>query len=274
MERKFITVQGMTISYLESNPGYPKTLFFIHGNSSSARIWRKQFVPPISTEYRLIAVDLPGHGESEPAFVPERDYSFIQLGRLIATVIEKLCNDNSYILIGLSVGTNIIAESLSFGVAPKGIVLISPTIWGGAITPSDVLQDNPNATVLFKDDVNIEETKKAIKDAIKTWNDNVISETLDDFVQVKLPFRSSLFKSILAGENSDEIALLKVRNLPLLIIVGIDEKNIKVDYLNTLALKKHQGKVFKIANARHFTNIDQSEQVNELIYEYSVLQFK
>jgi pimeloyl-ACP methyl ester carboxylesterase len=54
----------LKISYLEVNPNQQKTILLIHGNSAS-----KEFFEPLMNEkalqgFRMIAVDLPGHGES------------------------------------------------------------------------------------------------------------------------------------------------------------------------------------------------------------------
>jgi pimeloyl-ACP methyl ester carboxylesterase len=42
----------------------------IHGNSSSSRAFSRQLDGPMGKRFRLVAVDLPGHGASDDAKDP------------------------------------------------------------------------------------------------------------------------------------------------------------------------------------------------------------
>ena len=48
----------------------------IHGNSSSSRAFSKQLDGPLGTRFRLVAIDMPGHGASDdkkdPPFIRSR----------------------------------------------------------------------------------------------------------------------------------------------------------------------------------------------------------
>jgi pimeloyl-ACP methyl ester carboxylesterase len=57
-----VTIQGRTITYLE-RPGDGETVVLIHGFGADKDNWLR-FVRGIPEEYRVIAMDLPGHGES------------------------------------------------------------------------------------------------------------------------------------------------------------------------------------------------------------------
>jgi pimeloyl-ACP methyl ester carboxylesterase len=51
-------------------------LLLLHGNSSSSEIWRHlQTSANLTSRWRIIAFDLPGHGSSSDAPVPERLYT-------------------------------------------------------------------------------------------------------------------------------------------------------------------------------------------------------
>jgi pimeloyl-ACP methyl ester carboxylesterase len=54
------------------SPGTGRQILLIHGNSSSSRIWQKQLQGPLGAKYRLIAIDLAGHGASLPAPIRSR----------------------------------------------------------------------------------------------------------------------------------------------------------------------------------------------------------
>src|SRR5512139_235086 len=60
----FITTpDGVTIHYETMGAGRP--LVFVHGWSMSARVWRYQ-TEALASAYRVVTVDLRGHGESSP----------------------------------------------------------------------------------------------------------------------------------------------------------------------------------------------------------------
>src|SRR5882757_9166310 len=98
MNPKFISVEGIRLSYLEKNPEGGKVIFFIHGNSSSSHAWRAQFESELLAGYRLIAFDLPAHGGS----AAPQDYSLPGLGRIMAKAVILLAGERDYIISGLS----------------------------------------------------------------------------------------------------------------------------------------------------------------------------
>ena len=55
---------SMRIAFTEVNPGKEETIVFVHGNSASKEFFQKLCEEKALENYRLIAVDLPGHGES------------------------------------------------------------------------------------------------------------------------------------------------------------------------------------------------------------------
>src|SRR3989442_23195 len=68
--RRFVTLDGRRVSYLWRDGGHDgPTLLFIHGSGMSARYWSDQ-LRALADTARVLAVDLPGHGESDDAPTP------------------------------------------------------------------------------------------------------------------------------------------------------------------------------------------------------------
>ncbi len=59
---KFATVNGLRLYYEDTGKGMP--LILLHGFTGTAAIW-KPFIPQFAKSYRVIAIDLPGHGRSD-----------------------------------------------------------------------------------------------------------------------------------------------------------------------------------------------------------------
>ena len=106
IKKASITVKGIQLSYLVQNETAENTIFFIHGNSISADSWKKQLNSELLRAYRLIALDLPAHGDSDASLHPDEDYNLPGLAAYIAETVRQLVPKQPYILAGLSLGAN------------------------------------------------------------------------------------------------------------------------------------------------------------------------
>jgi len=73
MSERRIDTSHCTLAVRESRPDGPVCLL-IHGNSSCKEVFRNQMQGEPGRRYRLVAVDLPGHGASDDARDPELTY--------------------------------------------------------------------------------------------------------------------------------------------------------------------------------------------------------
>ena len=93
----YLTVDGTRIYYEDTGSGEP--LLFVHGLGSSVRDWFAQ-VPAFEDCYRVLRVDLRGHGRSDR---PPGPYRMTQFARDVAVFINKLEVAPVH-LVGLSMG--------------------------------------------------------------------------------------------------------------------------------------------------------------------------
>ena len=84
--RRSLALDGRRVSYLwrDGGQGGP-TLVFIHGSGVSARYWSDQ-LRALADSARVLAIDLPGHGESDDAPVP----SLAAYADVTARVVDAL----------------------------------------------------------------------------------------------------------------------------------------------------------------------------------------
>ena len=93
-----VVVDGVNLPYLEAGSGPP--LLLLHGHEQSATSWR-WVMPVLACTHRVLALSLPGHGESAPAvagYAPGRD-----LAPLVADFLDTL-GVGSLHVVGNSVG--------------------------------------------------------------------------------------------------------------------------------------------------------------------------
>jgi len=96
--KKFVNVNGSRLAYVDRGSGAP--LLFLHGNPTSSYLWRN-IIAPLSANYRCIAPDLVGMGDSDklsPSLGPDR-YSFFNHQRYLDGFIETLGLDQPVTLV-------------------------------------------------------------------------------------------------------------------------------------------------------------------------------
>ena len=103
--RVALSKDGTPISYEIYGSGEP-ALVFVHGWSCDARYWRAQ-LPHFSKKYRVVALDLAGHGHSGAA---RQQYTMASFGEDVRAVVEATGSSRG-ILIGHSMGGSVIAEA-------------------------------------------------------------------------------------------------------------------------------------------------------------------
>lgn len=99
------SVDGVPIAYEVHGDG-TFALVFIHGWSCDKSYWKRQ-VTPFSQHYKVVLIDLAGHGESG---TQRKNYTMESFGADVAAVVNKL-NLQHVILIGHSMGGDVIAAA-------------------------------------------------------------------------------------------------------------------------------------------------------------------
>lgn len=272
MEHEYIEIQNIEIAYIEKNKEAPNTIFFLHGNSVSKRSWRNQYNSDLLSAHRLVAIDLPAHGDSGAAAI--ENYTLPGLAKLMCETIKRLANGKPYILTGISLGANIITEMLAYDINPVGLALAGSCIVGQNIGVDKFMKPNSHVGVVFMDNPADEDILAYANEISVSGAEDHVFIFSEDYKKVKSPFRSLLAQSINETNYSDEIALLQNKNLPILMIFGKDEKIIDQDYLDNTSLPLWNNKISKIEGASHFVNIDQPEAFNNLLKEFSADIFK
>jgi haloalkane dehalogenase len=97
-EKKFATVKGKRIAYVEEGQGKPIVL--LHGNPTSSFLWRN-VIPELTASGRVIVPDLIGHGDSEklPASEGPDRYSFEVAYEYLSGFLSEVGADQNVLLV-------------------------------------------------------------------------------------------------------------------------------------------------------------------------------
>lgn len=137
---------GSALAVEETGTGEP--LVLVHGLVADHRIWA-QIVPALARERRVIAIDLPGFGASEPA---GPGFALDAVASAIVAGLREHGVEEPYDLVGHSLGGGVVIELAAAHptvvrnltlVAPAGLRPLPPVIANlinlGGAWPSDVI---------------------------------------------------------------------------------------------------------------------------------------
>ncbi|MGO4956930.1 alpha/beta fold hydrolase [Luteococcus sp. Sow4_B9] len=97
---KMVKTRRWNIHINEAGSG-DQVIFMLHGSGPGATGWSNfsKNIPVLAEQYRVIAVDMPGWGESDPVTYQERDHS-----TALADLMDELGVDKAAAVIGNSMG--------------------------------------------------------------------------------------------------------------------------------------------------------------------------
>lgn len=107
--RRETLASGVTVRVLEAGPANGPAVLLVHGWAVSAYLWRHNILPLAAAGYRVLAVDLPGHGLSD---APSAAGSY-SLERMARYVIETLdaCGVERAAVAGQSMGGKVVVRA-------------------------------------------------------------------------------------------------------------------------------------------------------------------
>ncbi|HVX27025.1 MAG TPA: alpha/beta hydrolase [Parafilimonas sp.] len=247
------------------------TIVFIHGNSQSADSWLPQLQSKkLNEHYQLIAIDLPGHGESGRCQNNPENYRPAKIAILIKDLIDKLKIKN-YILAGLSYGTNIIGEMQLPLRGCAGIMLAGACIVNEEFPAEKILKPIEKAEVITAANPSDEDLKSFAFAHLK--NKDAATNFIKTYRITDPVFREQLAKALMEGNLTDELTNIQNFKVPVCVAFGKDETIVNTNYLNNYNPLWKQ-KVFLIDGAGHAVNEEQSEVFNDLLFSFSEDVFK
>ncbi|HEY2797021.1 MAG TPA: alpha/beta hydrolase [Thermoanaerobaculia bacterium] len=102
---RWATLDGHRIHYKVLGSG-PRTVVFVHGWTGSLEMWRLQAPFFAAKGFRVLALDLPGHGGSD---APQVSYTMPLFARAVDAVMRD-AGVASAVLVGHSMGTPVVRE--------------------------------------------------------------------------------------------------------------------------------------------------------------------
>lgn len=225
-------------------------------------------------DFRLLFVDLPGHGGSSFPKDPANDYSPLRTAEILSCFIKKLLDNKPFIPVGISYGTNLVAEMIQFDLEPVGMVLISPCVLGERHSLDKIFVANTSPSIFIYNESDISRVSVFFNENMAKAQELDINNAIEDYIRVDPVFKAAMFQAAAGGIISDEISLLHKTGIPICVIFGEEDKSVNTSYLDDFPFNIWQDKILKIAGAGHWPNLEDPSTINNLIYHYAVEKFK
>lgn len=251
-QQDVLSKDGEKINFIVEGNGKP-ALVFVHGWSCDKSYWDNQ-VKAFSPKYKVVVIDLAGHGESGTT---RKNYTIELFGEDVAAVVNKL-HLKKVILIGHSMGGAVIIEAAK---RLKGKVI--------GLVGADTYQS-------FKDDWTAEQKEgflKSFKENFvvtakgfvksmfpKTADSTLVNKIADDMSSAPPEIAISAIRNLFFY---DPIPTLKEIRLPIISIncnlypVSVEENK---KYVDSFTVKMMNG-------VGHFVMLEDKDKFNKLLQE-------
>ena len=247
-----MNIQGLAIAYEEL--GYGKSIVFVHGACENSLFWNHQKI--LSDRFRILALDLPGHGKSEKLHCPVtvKKYSDI-----VAEFIAKTCPDKA-VIVGHSMGgavalTNVIEHPENL----KGIVLVATGAKLGVL---------PSIREGLR--TRFEETVKTIvgpRQFSSKTNLETIRFVTDEILKCKSEMASADYE---ACNGFDVRQKLQSITVPALIIVGEEDRMTPATWSTYMKENIPKSKIGVIRDASHLPMLERPSEFNRYLTEFVI----
>lgn len=206
----------MRLVYSDQGAGLPVVL--IHGFCENKELWTG-FQEKLSTAYRVITIDLPGHGQSEAAL---HDLTM----EFMAQKVNELLNDldiHSCVMIGHSLGGYVtLAFAESYSGKLRGFGLFHST----AFADSEDKKRNRDRTIEFIEKHGMDAFADSfVAPLFYPKNRELLSSEIDKLKDVcrKMDVKAVVATTLAMRDRKDRIEVLKQTKLPVLFIIGRED---------------------------------------------------
>jgi len=250
MDSRRINSEWGNIAIIESaGSGLP--ILFIHGNSSCKEVFKHQFTGTIGKKHRCIAMDLPGHGQSDNAKDPEQTYTIPGYAD-VAVALMKSLDISSYAVLGWSLGGHVGIEMISRESNINGLVISGTPPIG--LDPKDMAAAFKHSEHMAFTGQEVLSNEEAEQYARAACGSNAPYEDFlgDAAKRTDGRARRIMMEAAMRGEGSNQKKEVINNDTPLAIINGDDEDIVNNEYLFTIEYKNlWEDNVHLIKNTRH-----------------------
>lgn len=250
------------ISWADTGSDGPAVLL-IHGNSSCKEIFGRQLVSELGLGYRMIALDLPGHGQSSDAPDPARTYSIHGFADAAMALLDALGVERATV-VGWSLGGHAALEMMERWPGTVAAWITGTPPAGGADMPN-AFRPSDHMNLTFKEVFTDEEAciyaQETVGAGVKP-----LPWMIDACRRADGRFRPLMMQSVAAGLDLDGRRIAETAPQPLAVVSGSEEPFVDNAFLRTVAYNNlWDGKVHILDGLAHMPFWEAPTIVNPLL---------
>lgn len=254
-------VRGINISYDDVGQGAP--LVFVHGHPFDRSMWQDQ-AGALRSQYRLIAPDLRGYGETTavPGIV-----SLTEMAADIAALLDELGIEQA-MLAGLSMGGQIVLEFYRlFPSRVRALILADTSPQAETEAGKRIRRDTAERLLREGMSLYADETLPKMLSAHSIAHQPEVADRLLAMMQRTPPVGAA---AALRGraERPDYVELLSRISVPTLVVVGSDDAFTPVSDAEFMHARIPSAQLAVIAETGHVPNMEKPDEFNRILIEF------
>ena len=236
-------------------------VLFIHGNSFSRGVFRHQMQGGLADHYRLLALDLPGHGESADAVDPLRTYTRPGLADAVIETLGEL-DVSEAVVIGWSLGGHVGMEMMSRFPGMRGLMITGAPPVGRANMAEGFIA-SPHRGLAAREMLSESE--------IEAFIETIFGSSIEPFLceavrRADGRLRKRVFEAARAGVGVDQRVLVEASRVPLAVVNGGADPLINLDYIDSIRYTNlWEGCCHRLSGLRHAPFWEAPERFNPIL---------
>ncbi|CDN51929.1 alpha/beta fold hydrolase [Neorhizobium galegae] len=241
-------------------------LVMIHGSGSSRHVFARQLQSHLSRNWRLIAIDLPGHGESSDARDPQSTYTVTGLADCIGEVAARL-GLHRFPVFGWSLGGHVAVEMAGSGKGISGLMLCgTPPVSNGLIGMLRGFSPSFDILLASKQSFTSRDVERFQS---LCFGGTTNSSFQDAIARSDGRLRAIFSRTMLRGQGIDQRRTVEQADIPIALVNGSRDPFVKLSYLSGLNIQLlFEGKAHVMEGVGHAPFWENPESFNSLLERF------
>jgi len=264
-EFSYQEIDGLNIHFRDSQAMEKPVLLLVHGYSSSMAVWNSNF-EALKKEFRVIAVDLKGFGDSDKL---SGDYSQFAHSKILLKLLERLKVDEFH-LAAHSWGASVaLSMALKAPKRVKSLILMSAWCYSDQLPVFMRLSKMPYLGELLYQLYYDQQPELRISMAF--YDQSFVSAKFLKSIKKKIRREGSRAAAWATAKgqlfNPFENNYSKIKR-PSLLIWGKEDRVSGIETAERLEKDLKNSELYILANSGHFPMIEKANKVNNLIVSF------
>ncbi|HQZ12563.1 MAG TPA: alpha/beta hydrolase [Devosia sp.] len=243
-------------------------IVLLHGSGADRRVFEPQLASWLAERHHIIAIDLPGHGESSDARDPATGYTLPGFAHCVSRVLESLAVGRC-VVFGWSLGGHIAVELMhEYPKLVAGVMLSgAPPIANGPIGMLRGFHASWDMLLASKEKFTPRDIERYAR---LCYGEHVTPDLLDAVRRTDGRARAVFSRSLMRGDGADQRRTVETASVPVALVDGERDPLVRLNYTATVSSPYlWEGGAHLVKDAGHAAFRDSPERFNTLLQRFA-----